>query len=445
MTSYSVINWTHRSVKAFARGGDPIAMILEASQALVLKALEAGWKGPPFNPLYIAQMLDVQVEANSSIPDARLVAVEDGAKVEFNPQQARERVRFSIAHELAHLFFPDWNEEIRNRGGQDTVDDQWQLEMLCNLAASEFVLPIGSLEAASQVPPIEILMRGRRDYDVSAEAFLIRVVKVSNQPVGVLFASPVLSNSGDRSYQIDYYISSPTASRLRVRGSPIPANSVIHSCTAIGHTDRAVEDWFVGSPTSIECVGIPGYPGSIYPRVAALVRFDRSSQSLPPIRILHGNILELRGSGPRLVCQLVNDRATRWGGGVARQMANRFPGAESTFTQSFLEMPRGERLGNVVFSKAAADITVASMIAQQGFGRSLFPRISYSALVQCLRKVTVRALDTGASVHMPRVGTGASGGSWATIEEMIDDSMVRAGLSVTVYDPPLKKLQLELF
>ena len=420
-------------------------MIREATQALVLRALETGWEGPPFNPLYIARMLDVQVEANSSIADARLVEVEGGAKIEFNPQQARERVRFSIAHEVAHLLFPDWNNEIRNRGEQVTVDDQWQLEMLCNLAASEFVLPIGSLEATSTVPSIEILMRGRREYDVSAEAFLIRVVNVSNQPVGVFFASPTLSALGDRSYRIDYYIASPTASRLKVRGSRIPTSSVIHNCTAIGHTDSAVEDWFAGSPTKMECVGIPGYPGSVYPRVAALVRFDKSILSLPPIRILHGNILEPRGHGPKLLCQLVNDRATRWGGGVARQMANRFPDAEGAFTRSFLETARGERLGNVIFSPARDDITIASMVAQQGFGRSLFPRIRYAALTQCLGAATSYALEMGASIHMPRIGTGAAGGNWKTIEELIDDSMVRAGLSVTVYDPPPRRPQLELF
>ena len=432
-------------MEAFARGGDPIAMIREAAQALVLRAFETGWEGPPFNPLYIARMLDVQVEANSSIADARLVEIEDGAKIEFNPQQARERVRFSIAHEVAHLLFPDWNDEIRNRGGQVVTEDQWQLEMLCNLAASEFVLPIGSLEAAQTVPSIEMLMRCRREYDVSAEAFLIRVVKVSNQPVGVFFASPTLSVVGDRSYRIDYYISSPTASRLRVRGARVPPDSVIHNCTAIGHTDSAVEDWFVGSPARMECVGIPGYPGSVYPRVAALVRFDQSILHLPPIRMLHGNILEPRGQGPKLLCQLVNDRATKWGGGVARQMANRFPDAESAFTRSFLETTRGERLGTVIFTEASSDITIASMIAQQGFGRSLFPRIRYAALTQCLAATASYALELGASVHMPQIGTGAAGGSWKTIEELIDDTMVRAGLSVTVYDPPPRRPQLELF
>ena len=317
--------------------------------------------------------------------------------------------------------------------------------MLCNLAASEFVLPIGSLASVSNVPTIEQLMVERRKYDVSAEAFLIRVVKVSTKPVAMFVASPVLSTSGNRSYRIDYFISSPTASRIRSASLQVPETSVVQTCTAIGHTDSAIEEWVTGVSTNVECVGVPGYPRTVYPRVIALVRFDEASQLLPPIRILHGNILEPRGDGPKLLCQLVNDRATKWGGGVARQMATRFPDAEKAFTQAFLEIPREQRLGNVLFTRATDDIMVGSMIAQQGFGRSLFPRIRYAALAQCLVELTSRALSVQESIHMPRIGTGESGGDWPTIEEMIDDTLVRAGLSVTIYDLPPKRPQLELF
>ena len=445
MTTELAINWTNKSVRAFAQGGDPILKITSDARALVLKARESGWDGPPFNPLFIAKMLNIQIAPNSSIADARLLEIGDGAKIEFNPQQARERVRFSIAHEVAHLLFPDWHEQIRNRAQTSNVNDDWQLEMLCNLAASEFVLPIGSLSSVSNIPTIEDLMIERRKYDVSAEAFLIRVVKVSTKPVAMFVASPILSSSGKRSYRIDYYISSPTASRLRPSSLQVPETSVIQTCTAIGHTDSSIEDWITSSPTSVECVGVPGYPRALYPRVIALVRFDQASQLLPPLRILHGNILEPRGDGPKLLCQLVNDRATKWGGGVARQMASRFPDAEQAFTQAFLEIPRERRLGRVLFTKATDDITIASVIAQQGFGRSLFPRIRYAALTRCLAELTSRALEVQESVHMPRIGAGASGGDWPTIQEMLDDTLVRAGLSVTIYDLPPKRPQLELF
>ncbi len=277
MPATPAIHWTNQSVKAFAKGSDPLRAIEAAARSLVLKARETGWEGPPFNPLRIAELLKVKVEANSSIADARLIATNAGPKIEYNPQQPRERVRFSIAHEIAHLLFPDWQERIRNRGGDKASPDDWQLEMLCNLAASEFVLPIGSLSIASAVPSMEDLMRQCRDYDVSVEAFLIRLAKISNQPIGVLFASSADSSDASRRYAIDYYVGSPFAPRVALKSAAVPPHSVIRNCTAIGYTDHSVESWIVDSPTLIECVGIPGYPGSMFPRVAGLVRFRQSA------------------------------------------------------------------------------------------------------------------------------------------------------------------------
>ncbi|SHL75282.1 macro domain-containing protein [Roseibium suaedae] len=443
MSDASSIRWTNASVKAFAKDVDPLLAIEEAARNLVLKAREKGWEGPPFNPLRIAEMLEVQVEANSSVADARLVATESGPKIEFNPKQPRERVRFSIAHEIAHLLFPDWSEQIRNRGGDKTPDD-WQLEMLCNLAASEFVLPIGSLSATSNIPPIEALMRQRREYDVSAEAFLIRLAKISKQPIGIFVSSPTVSENGRRHYKIDYFVSSPTAPRIRLSGLALPDESIVYRCTAIGHTDRAVERWVTDTPTQIECVGLTAYPGSIYPRVAGLVRFDEVQEKHVPIRLLHGDVLEPRNGGKKIICQLVNDKAVKWGGGVARKIAKRFPDAEEAYAEQVKRIPQHDRLGRAILSKASEDITIASLIGQEGFGPSLFPRIRYSALQSCLEKVADHAASTGASIHMPKIGTGSAGGDWSTIEEIVDYVMVRAGLFVTVYDIPPKRVQLEL-
>ncbi|MEL6954989.1 MAG: ImmA/IrrE family metallo-endopeptidase [Pseudomonadota bacterium] len=440
----SKIQWTNASVRAFARGNDPLLAIEEAARSLVLKARERGWEGPPFNPLQIAEMLEVQIEANSNVADARLISTDKGPKIEFNPRQPRERVRFSIAHEIAHLLFPDWSDQIRNRGG-DESSDTWQLEMLCNLAASEFVLPIGSMSAASHIPPIETLMQQRREYDVSAEAFLIRLAKISRQPIGMFVSSPRVSEEGARFYKIDYFVGSPTAPRIQLSGRKIPGDSIVHRCTAIGHTNSSVENWATGKPTQIECVGLTAYPGSVFPRVAGLVRFDQAQENFRPIRLLHGNVLEPQNGGKKIICQLVNDKAIKWGGGVARKIAKRFPRAEETFKVKVLQLPQAERLGQVIFSEANEDVTIASLIGQEGFGPSLFPRIRYVALQNCLEQVADHAASIEASIHMPKIGTGAAGGDWTTIEEMLDDLMVRSGLSVTVYDVPPKRQQLELF
>ena len=444
MITAPAITWTNESVRKFAAGADPIEAITRASRELVLRARDAGWTGPPFNPLQIAEMLEVRVEANSSIADARLMETESGAKIEFNPTQARERVRFSIAHEVAHLLFADWSEQVRHRNTQNLAGDDWQLEMLCNVAASEFVLPIGSLGKAPSAESIEHLMILRRTYDVSAEAFLIRLAKVSTEPICAFFASPIIDGEGERSYRVDYVVSSATAPRINKSRARIPKDSVIRNCTAIGYTNRAIEDWGLGTRTSIECVGIPAFPGSAYPRIAALVRFELPSENRPPIKFLHGNVLDPRQGGPKIICQMVNDLAMRWGGGVARKAAARFPEAEADFGRSISIIPFEERLGTTIFARAADEITIASMIAQRGYGPSVSPRIRYGALEQCLEAVVAQARGTGSSIHMPRIGTGAAGGDWATIEELLSEAMIREGLNVTIYDPPPKRQQLEL-
>lgn len=439
------ITWTNKSALALASGTDPISAIQEAARNLVLRAREAGWEGPPFNPVKIVELLGARMSANANIADARLLATSDAATIEFNPQQPRERVRFSIAHELAHMLFPDWREEVRNRSAHDPASDNWQLEMLCNIAASEFVLPIGSLPAAMEVAPIEELMRERRRYDVSAEAFLIRLAKVAETPISVFFASPIGDLEPDRRYRIDYAVPSPLAPFLNVEGIVLPAESAARNCTAIGHTDRAVENWFAGSDTAIEFVGIPGYPGTRYPRVAGVVRFGSRQFGKSPIRYVHGNILDPLGSDPKIICQLVNNRAIKWGGGVARKFGRKYPQAELQYTQRFIHLTADQRLGRALIIELDEGVSLASIVAQEGFGPSLFPRVRYRALQAGLREVVAHAKRIGASVHMPKIGTGSAGGDWGVIEEIIEDELVRAGLAVTVYDLPPKREQFELF
>lgn len=438
------IKWTNKSVLALAPDADPVAVIQEAAQSLVLKAREAGWEGPPFNPLKIVEMLGATTSANASIADARLLESARGPVIEYNPQQARERVRFSIAHEVAHMLFPDWPAEVRNRGGSPATDD-WQLEMLCNIAASEFVLPIGSLPPGLATASIEDLMRERRQYDVSAEAFLIRFAKVANAPVSVFFASPIEEEEGGRSYRVDYAVASPLAPRAVMQGTMLPRQSAAYSCTAIGHTDQAVEGWFLGKNALIEYVGISGYPGARYPRVAGVVRHESVDGGKTPIRYVHGDVLKPIGQGAKIICQLVNDRAIKWGGGVARRFARQYPDAEEQFSKVIIATSLLNRLGRVVVAELDQDIRLASIVAQEGYGPSLFPRIRYRQLQQGLAEIARLAVNTQASVHMPRIGSGSAGGEWGVVEEIVEDEFVRRGVPVTVYDLPPRRQQLDLF
>ena len=228
-------------------------------------------------------------------------------------------------------------------------------------------------------------------------------------------------------------------------GRKVPVDSVIYRCTAIGYTDHAQEDWVDGQSHLVECVGIPGYPGSNLPRVAGLIRFTSTRGDTHPIRYVHGNALDPRGDDNRLVCQMVNDRARKWGGGIARRAAQKYPQAEKEFAVWLSRQPMTERLGMVHFSSAFDGIAIASLVAQEGFGKSSLPRIRYGALEECLRSVASYAREKDLSIHMPRIGTGAAAGTWEVIEEIIDECLVSAGLFVTVYDLPRRRQQLGLF
>lgn len=440
------MQWTNRSVVLFAAGeDDPIGLIERKARELVLRARDEGWEGPPFNPLAIAKLLKIPAEANADVIDARTISNEKGVLIQFNPTQPRERLRFSIAHEIAHTLFPDVGDAPRHRGGNRDDPDDWQLEMLCNLAAAEFVMPMGSLPPRDRLLRIEDLIKECRRFDVSIEAFLIRVTKVTNEPVIMFCASPMAGPQGRTIYRIDYTVPSSTAPNLYVVGHSIPDESVVYGCTAIGYSNHAVEDWFGYEGLTIECVGIPRYPGAQHPRVAGLIRFQSNAAGREAMKAVHGDVLEPRAPGEKIICQLVNDQARSWGGGVARSTARKYPKAQESFSAWIISLPRAGRLGRVHFEPVGRSTTIASLVGQQGYGASSSPRIRYVALAQCFEKVLEYASGRSASVHMPRIGEGQSGGSWETVAEIVRTVLVNNGVPVTVYELPPRRATAELF
>lgn len=436
------MRWTNESVLQFAGTSDPIKSVEDAARALILRAKDSGWSGPPYNPAKIADIIGVPIRANAGIPDARTVPTNGGIVIEYNPTHARERVRFSLAHEIAHLLFPDHADQIRNRAKIEQGDD-WQLELLCNIAASEFIMPFGSFLTSQDDPPITALMENRKALDVSAEAFLVRYVKESDRPISLV----VLTPNNEQVYHIDYIVQDRFLSAPEKYNVELPEDTTIKQCIAIGMTATFEENWFGKAKELIECVAIPNRRGSVFPRIAALVH-HQSQQETRPISITysHGDVRYLYGEGPKIFCQLVNNAARRWGGGVAKQTARRFPSAEAQFGDWLIALPRDERLGKVSFIQARDNLYIASLVAQEGFGPSPGRRLSYSALNRALGQVKNLAEQYSASVHMPKIGTGAAGGDWKIIEEIINERLVRFGIKVTVYTPaPSKEPELDLF
>jgi hypothetical protein len=62
-----------------------------------------------------------------------------------------------------------------------------------------------------------------------------------------------------------------------------------------------------------------------------------------------------------------------------------------------------------------------------------------------LDEVAQVALGENAPVHMPRIGTGAAGGDWRIIEQLVLDTLVDRGVELTVVDLPPQRKQQDLF
>src|SRR6267378_7822144 len=119
--------WTNPSVVAFAEDRDPVAAVTERARELAMDAMDHGWTGPPFDPLALAEILRIDVLAREGVRDARTVPNERGhPRIEYNPTRPRGRVRYSLAHEIAHAMFPDWADKVRNRSERhELTGDEW--------------------------------------------------------------------------------------------------------------------------------------------------------------------------------------------------------------------------------------------------------------------------------------------------------------------------------
>src|ERR1700692_1110150 len=96
--------WTNASVRALMQDqdGDPAHVITHKAIDLSLRAMQEGWTGPPFDPFALAQFLGLRVIPREDIADARTVPIGPHLTIEFNPNQAKARIRYSIYHEIAH-------------------------------------------------------------------------------------------------------------------------------------------------------------------------------------------------------------------------------------------------------------------------------------------------------------------------------------------------------
>lgn len=445
----SDINWTNKSVKVFALGDDPINKMREMVGEIIFNASEKSTKKPPFDPFEIAKQMGIKVVPRHDIKDARTIPLPDKKFIiEYNPEKSKGRIRFSIAHELAHTLFADCEAQIRNRGKRTHRSrDDWQLEMLCNIGASEILMPIGSFPDLSEAEiSVGNLLNLQQKFYVSTEALFLRAVKLTEVPCFIFCATRIDPDDKSGRYGLDYIVPSKSwAINLPQNLSP-PNNSIVSECTAVGYQLYSDELWDKElGPLHIECVGIPAYPTHRYPRVIGIATTSKKKKrTVNRINYKVGDATRPKVKGAIIIAHVVNDKAMRWGGrGFAKFLKKKWRLTEQKFMAWRNSDPSNFRLGNIHKVRIDDSILVISMIAQHGYGPSTTPRVRYNAMKICLSVVCKLALKTSSSVHMPRIGCGAGGGSWNIVSELIENELCDKGVKVYVYDyPPDKNLPL---
>jgi hypothetical protein len=477
--------WTNQSVRRLAAGDDPIQTVTALTTRLLLEAADAGVTGPPTNPLELAALMGIAVRPRFDVADARLVSasgsdaapdtgvlagVDDPARlasgtplahfvtlpdrlvIEFNPTRPRGRLRYSIAHELAHALFPDAGEDVRQRTHTGAVaglgdNDAWQLELLCNIAAAELLMPADAIEGLANVDvDIDFLMDQRARFEVSTEALLRRLVHATDRPIA-LAAFGRRADVAGSSLRCEYVLPSRTWTGRLDRGVVLPADTPVGQPVAVGQTARG--EVVLGSDTfRAQVVGIPPYPGAVLPRVLAL--FEPVAALAPPHEALTFVTADIAaaadavpaGPGPILVAHVVSDSARAWGRfGVAGALRSVVPQAADAFHHWAVADPGNLRLGQVHLVQVSTALSgrqvwVASLVAQRGFGPSTTPRLSYVALADALQTVADVAATRGAEVRIPRLGAGQAGGRWDVVEATIERTLLAAGVHTSVYTMP---------
>lgn len=171
---------------------DPFVAIRRRARALVARALDIGWEGPPFDMTVLASLRGLNVSTASSFTDDQDACVMLG-QVLVNARKPPVRQRYSIAHEVGHTLFPNYEEELKRLGrlwrreGDDT-----EFERLCQAAGAEFLMPLDVFLARLRVAGegLDGVLRLAREFEASIEAAARRRVETSDEPMAAVFLRP---------------------------------------------------------------------------------------------------------------------------------------------------------------------------------------------------------------------------------------------------------------
>lgn len=172
----------------------PQEAVRTAARQRLETARSYGLQGPPFCPHVLASLLNIKTRPDRLLPklDAMIVPDANGnLTIVWNDARPRKRTNFSVAHEIGHTLFPSCARMVRQRQRHPgSYHDQDDVEVLCDIAAAEFLMPFEEFrqDLKARAPTIETVLDLSDRYQASYEAISIRMQFVDERPLAIFVA-----------------------------------------------------------------------------------------------------------------------------------------------------------------------------------------------------------------------------------------------------------------
>ncbi|MGC2234963.1 MAG: hypothetical protein WA584_02210 [Pyrinomonadaceae bacterium] len=156
---------------------------------------------------------------------------------------------------------------------------------------------------------------------------------------------------------------------------------------------------------------------------------------MKPINYTVGDATMPQTPGNKIIAHVCNDIGA-WGKGFVLAISKLSPAPERAYRDWYQGREQNDfALGAVQFVRLSPEISVANIIGQHGIRTiSGTPPIRYDAVETALEIIGRKALETEASVHLPRIGCGLAGGNWSKIEPLLEKQICVKDVAVFVYD-----------
>jgi Zn-dependent peptidase ImmA (M78 family) len=164
----------------------PRQAIKHRAAQVVARARSQGWEGPPFDIEILASFQGFLVETSCALSSDQDGCIVPGKppRIVVNEKLQRRRFRFTVAHEIVHTLFPDFDSHEGEVRWVYAHEAQSPVEQLCQVGASELLMPTDVLRAHVEGHPASMqLARTIGDaFVVSMEAALRRLVDLEEGP-----------------------------------------------------------------------------------------------------------------------------------------------------------------------------------------------------------------------------------------------------------------------